>query len=231
MCIALLQRDGDSIPSTPNAAPSGSMFSSGFGMFKRAGDMYDTNPAELSPEDIASGTGMSSEISLCQILLSALISEDVNDDPSGSGNEEVEFNIHEPECEPNGQIEAGSYSNGLVHSFELSGRNGCNGYKINSCRSYVEMEHDLADKNTLSRADVWSSPGFDISQNGFLPDHSMVPVFSCSDVQYNKMSFNERAVLEIQSIGLSPERVVSISFWDLLCNFSHEIDLCIYTKI
>lgn len=198
------QRDGDSIPSTPNAAPSGS---TGFGMFKRAGDMYDTNRAELSPEDIASGTGMSSEISLCQILLSALISEDIDEEPSGSGNEEVEFNIHESEFEPDGLIEAGYYNNGSVQSFELSGRNGCNGYKINSCRSYDEMEHGLADKNTLSRPDMWSSSGFDLSQNGFHPDHSVVPVFSCSDVQYNKMSFNERAVLEIQSIGLSPERV------------------------
>ncbi|KAL1825365.1 hypothetical protein ACET3Z_012143 [Daucus carota] len=160
------QRDGDSIPSTPNAAPLGSMLSRGVGMFKRAGDMYDTMPAELSPEDIAAG----SEISLCQILLSALIPEDVTEDPTGSGNEEGEFNIYESEYEPNGQIETGSYSNGSVQNFELSGRgrNGCNGYELNSCRSYDEMEHDL---------------------------------------QYNKMSFHERAVLEIQSIGLSPERV------------------------
>ncbi|KAL8093904.1 uncharacterized protein LOC141689122 isoform X2 [Apium graveolens] len=198
------QRDGDSIPSTPNAAPLGSR---GFGMFKRAGDMYDTNRPELSPEDAATGTGMSSEISLCQILLSALITEDVDEEHSGSGNEEMEFNIHESEFEPDGQIEAGYYNNGSIKSFELSGRNGCNGYKINSCRSYDDMEHDVADKNTLSRHDMWSSSGFDLSQNGFHPDHSVVPVFSCSDVQYNKMSFNERAVLEIQSIGLSPERV------------------------
>lgn len=192
-------------------------------MFKRAGDMYDTNRAELSPEDIATGTGMSSEISLCQILLSALITEDVDEEHSGSGNEETEFNIHESECEPDGQIEASYYNNGSIQSFELSGRNGCNGYKINSCRSYDEMEHDLADKNTFSRPDMWSSSGFDLSQNGFHPDHSVVPVFSCSDVQYNKMSFSERAVLEIQSIGLSPERVVSGTFCDSSSNFSREI--------
>lgn len=198
-------------------------------MFKRAGDMYDTNRAELSPEDIASGTGMSSEVSFCQILLSALITEDVDEEHSGSGNDEMEFNIHESEFEPDGQIEASYYNNGPVQSFELSGRNGCNGYKTNSCRSYDEMEHDVADKNTLLRPDMWSSPGFNLSQNGFHPDHSVVPVFSCSDVQYNKMSFNERAVLEIQSIGLSDERVVSGSFYGSF-NFSRKI-VTFYTII
>lgn len=53
--------------------------------------------------------------------------------------------------------------------------------------------------------------GFDTSYNGLLSDLAMTPgsATTLSEYQYSNMSVNERLLIEIQSIGIYPELVVS----------------------
>lgn len=162
-----------------------------------------------SPRIVASGTGVYNEISLCQMLLAALISEDVNEEACCSGYEEQQSSMYESECKVVGDIESDGFSQQSVQSFELSGSASVTGYRMTvSERSHNELEYNPSDMDILSGSDAGITSGFDDFQNGFLPEQAVVPTFSCSGFQYKKMSLNERALLEIQSIGLSPEAVV-----------------------
>lgn len=178
--------------------------------------MAETKYSELNP-----GTGVSSDTSLCQILLSALISEDEIEEPSGSEHEGSEFNSFSyVSDELDGDTEHESFSQQSLHSFEHAGLSGFGGYSIDANgRSDNELEHDLLDKDSFSRPGMWIPSGADHSLNGFLPNQAVKPVLSCSDIQYNKMSINERALLELQSIRLLLEPVVYSPTHSLLVSF------------
>lgn len=205
--IPFLQGNVGSSAATPNPTSLDTLVYNGTGITEQARDVSGMKYTELSPERVASGPGESTEIPLCQRLLAALISEDGVEDPCSSGSEELDFNIYGSECELDGGIESGAFNNHSLQSFEISGRTSFSGYRITaSGRSYSELEHNQTDK------DLWKKSGIDYSQNGFLPDQAVTPVLSSSDIQYNNMSINERALMEIQSIGLFPEPVVCTLF-------------------
>lgn len=167
--------------------------------------MTETKYSELLP-----GTGVSSDFPFCQILLSALISEDEIEEPSGSENEGSEFNSFSyASDEFDGDIEHESFSQQSLHSFEHAGLAGFGEYSIAANgRSDNEQEHELLDKDSFSRPGMLIPSGADLSLNDFLPNQAVKPLLSCSEIQYNKLSINERALLELQSIRLLPEPVV-----------------------
>lgn len=184
------------------------------------------NAAATKYSELSLGTGVSSDIPVCQILLSALISEDEIEEPSGSENEGSVFNSFSyASDEFDGDIEHESFSQQSLHSFEHAGLAGFGEFSIAAGgRSDNELEHDLLD-DSFSRPGMWIPSGADRSLNDFLPNQAVKPVLSCSEIQYNKMSINERALLELQSIRLLPEPVVyspthSLLFF-LVCGFKY----------
>ncbi|KAL8119989.1 hypothetical protein AgCh_017208 [Apium graveolens] len=197
------QGNVDLCESKPNLVPSNNLLRYRT-VLERTKNVAETKDCELSP-----GKGVSSDIPLCQILLSALISEDEIEEPSSSGNEGSEFNnFSYASDEFDGDIEHESFNQQSLHSFEHAGLTGFGEYGIAANGiSHNEAEHDLLDKDSFSRPRMWIPSGADRSLNDFLPNQAFKSVLSCSDIQYNKMSINERALLELQSIRLLPEPV------------------------
>ncbi|KAL8102617.1 hypothetical protein AgCh_027220 [Apium graveolens] len=174
-------------------------------VLERMRNITEAKYSDLSPEHLSPGPGSSTDIPLCQILLSALISEDGIEEPCCSENEGSEFNTYGSD-EFDEDLEPDSFSHQSLHNFELAGRTGLGGYRITANgRSFNELEHNLSDKDSFSMPGMWITSGVHHSPNDLVPDQAAKPVLSCSDVLYNKMSINERALLEIQSIGLFPE--------------------------
>lgn len=132
---------------------------------------------------------MTSETSLCQRLLSALISEEDEDD-------ELNYNVYGSAFE-NSEF-GGSFSSG---------------YRIDSTlRSCNEMGYGQSDDHVMSMSDSEIANGFDNFYNGLLPEKAMMANVTSSRLQYGNMMLDERLLLEIHSLGLYPERVVSVSF-------------------
>lgn len=174
-------------------------------MLERTRNITEAKYSDLSPERVSPRVGSSTDIPLCQILLSALISEDGIEEPCCSENEGSEFNTYGSD-EFDEDVEPDSFSHQSLHNFELAGRTGLGGYRITANgRSFNELEHDLSDKDSFSMPGMWTTSGADHSPNDLVPNQAVKPVLSCSDFLYNSMSTNERALLEIQSIGLFPE--------------------------
>ncbi|KAL1805221.1 hypothetical protein ACET3Z_028289 [Daucus carota] len=193
-----------------NLIPSNSLLHNGT-VVDRLRNMSEGKYSEFSLDQFSPGAGSSSDVPLCQILLSALISEDGNEEPCCSENEGSEYNTYGSD-EFDEEVEPDSFSHQSLHNFELAGRTGLGGYRITaSGRSFNELEHDVSEKDSFSMPGMYITSGVDHSQNDSLPKLAEKPVLFCSDFQYNKMSINERALLEIQSIGLSPEPVPDLA--------------------
>lgn len=194
--------DVDSIDVVPN----------GFGLIKLGRNATGARGVELSPEQLALGTTDSVEIPLCQRLLAALISEEGNEEPSCSGNDDLNFNVYGSGFELEMDIESGSFNHRSLQSFDIAGEAAFNSYGITAMgRSCNELEHSLPDNVVMSMTDTGITSSFDPSQNGVLPDRAMIPGIVCSEYQYSNMSINEKLLLEIQSIGLYPEPVPDLA--------------------
>lgn len=215
--LALVSLQGiiDISASKSNPVPSNSLLHNGTVQTR---NITEAKYSDLSPEHLSPGAGPSTDIPLCQILLSALILEDGIEEPCCSENEGSEFNTYGSD-EFDEDVEPDSFSHQSLHNFEPAGRTGLGGYRITANgRSFNELEHDLSDKDSFLMPDMWIRSGVDHSSNDLVPNQAVKPVLSCTDFQYNKMSKNERAQLEIQSIGLFPEPGVysplcSLFFW------------------
>lgn len=154
---------------------------------------------DIAP-DAQRGTGIVSEqlqltkgdcnvIPLCQRLLSALISEE-----DCSGSENLNFDAYDTQFETNGELELNHLDNHSLANYNFTSHSACNGY-----RTTEKPEHDD------TRSDV-----VDIPSNG-LRSSQKTPIITSSELEYDALDINDKILLELQSIGISPEPVVSHS--------------------
>ncbi|KAI3801210.1 hypothetical protein L1987_29314 [Smallanthus sonchifolius] len=161
---------------------------------------------EPSPGHFASGTMGPGEIPLCQRLLSALISEEGNDELPFSGNDDHSFNAYGSAFEFETDVESNAFNQRSLQNYELGGRGNFSSHKMNSTlRSCKECIHSPPDHHTMPMSDSGVATGFDHSYNGLLSDPAMTNGITFSDYQYANMPLNQRLLIEIQSIGLYPE--------------------------
>lgn len=174
---------------------------------------------EARPENFE--TGPVRGISLCQRLLSALISEEGNDELSFSGNNDQKFNLYGPSFDFETDVEINSVTPRSLENYELGGRNSFSGRMINSTlRSCNESFYSPPDHHNISLPDSTIATSFDHSYNGLHSDPAMTSNITFSDYQYGNMRINEKLLVEIQSIGLYPKLVVGAHFFSPSCVFS-----------
>ncbi|KAK3004293.1 hypothetical protein RJ639_019676, partial [Escallonia herrerae] len=178
----------------------------GFGLAENRRDAIETKSFELSQEL----AGTSNEIPLCQRLLAALISEEGNEEPCCSGNEDIKFDVFSSEMDTD--VESASFNVRLLESFEFAGHDTFGGYrKTDNGRSCNEMEHSLSNNDIISMSGTGLTSSFDLSQHRLLPDQAMMPAIALSEYQYSNLSINDRLLLELQSIGLYPDPVPDLT--------------------
>ncbi|KAK9049893.1 hypothetical protein SSX86_031138 [Deinandra increscens subsp. villosa] len=172
---------------------------------------------EPSPEHFSTGTAGPGEISLCQRLLSALISEEGNDELPFNGNNDHKFNVYGSSFEFETDVESTAVNSRSFQNYDLGGRGTFSGHMINSTpRSYNKSIHspsDGPDHHIMFMSDSTIATSFDHSYNGLLSDPAMTSDTTFSDYKYGNMALNERLLAEIQSIGIYPELVVGAFFY------------------
>ncbi|KAJ1400690.1 hypothetical protein SESBI_29381 [Sesbania bispinosa] len=129
------------------------------------------------------------KIPLCQRLIAALISEE----DCSSGNED---SAYDTEFEPDGKLEL----SGLDHHSLIACHSAYNGYRING-----KPEHDETDMVDIPPTGLKSCIGNSV--NGFVHDKALISGLACSELHYDSLDINDKLLLELQSIGLSPEPV------------------------
>lgn len=84
-----------------------------------------------------------------------------------------------------------------------------NGYKVRNWMFHEEPPQDkLESSNGLQDTGPRSRLGN--SLDDFFPCGTVSPDIACTEFQYNRMSINDRILLELSEIGLHPEPVVYI---------------------
>ncbi|KHN35878.1 hypothetical protein glysoja_013303 [Glycine soja] len=157
----------------------------GFGLTGSERDFEpgDQMGAAIVAEQLQLAKGDSNGISLCQRLISALISEECS-----SESEDIMFDACDTESEADGDLDHHSQSNS-----HLAFHSPYNGYRITRKSGHDETESDIVDI---------PSTRLNSSQN--------MPTLICSELQYATLGMNEKLLLELQSIGISPESVPEI---------------------
>nr|GMC58935.1 uncharacterized protein LOC109186567 [Ipomoea batatas] len=189
---------GTATPVTTEAGKL-NMFPNGF-----EGDGGESRTAEFSAEHEASGKMKSAEVSLYQRLMAALIPEEAGEELSYTGTEDPKFNVYQPTFDLDMDSELDMFHTRTLYSSD-SRHPASNGYRKNANgNSFDETDHSLDSKITPVTETQFLSD-YNHSQNGLLPDKAIMSDVLCTDYQYNKMSINERLLLEIQYIGIYPE--------------------------
>ncbi|KAL2586845.1 hypothetical protein AAZV13_13G079000 [Glycine max] len=136
-------------------------------------------------------------IPLCQRLIAALISEE----ECSGGSEHFKFDAYDNEFEPDREPEL----NGLDHhsgtDFQFACHSAYNGFRI-----LDKPEQDETERDIVGIPPTGLNSSFDKSVNGFLHDKAMSS-FTCSELQYDSLDINDKLLLELKSIGISPAPV------------------------
>lgn len=140
----------------------------------------------MNTEKLPLPKGDHNVVPLCQRLIAALISEE---DRNG-GNESFNFDAYNTESEPDGELELSGFGHRSLTNFQFA------------CHSTY---NDMIDIPNFGL-----NPSFANSVNGFLHDKTLMSSLACSELQYNSLGINDKLLLELQSIGLAPEPVVSL---------------------
>ncbi|ESW10694.1 hypothetical protein PHAVU_009G230000 [Phaseolus vulgaris] len=159
----------------------------GFGLMGRGRDFEpsDQTGAGVVAEQLQLAKGDSNGIPLCQRLISALISEECS-----SESEDIKFDACDAEFEADGELDLSSLAHNSRSNSYLACYSTYNGYRITRTSAHDETESDKVDIQ---------STGLNSSQN--------MPTLTCSELQYATLGMNEKLLLELQSIGISPESV------------------------
>ena len=162
----------------------------GFGLTGSERDFEpgDRMGAAIVAEQLQLAKGDSNGISLCQRLISALISEECS-----SESEDIMFDACDTESEADGELDLRSLDHHSRSNSHLACRSPYNGYRITRKSGHDETESDIVDI---------PSTRLNSSQN--------MPTLICSELQYATLGMNEKLLLELQSIGISSESVVSL---------------------
>lgn len=146
--------------------------------------------ARIVGEQLQLTKGDCNVIPLCQRLISALISEE-----GCSESEDLKFDAYDTEFETDGELELNSLDNHSLDNYNFTSHSTCNGY-----RTTQRPERDD------TRSDIVYIPS-----NGLSSSQKM-PILTSSELGYDALDMNDRLLLELQSIGISPEPVVSHNF-------------------
>ncbi|KAG4403586.1 hypothetical protein GLYMA_01G148201v4 [Glycine max] len=154
----------------------------GFGLTGSERDFEpgDRMGAAIVAEQLQLAKGDSNGIPLGQRLISALISEECS-----SESEDIMFDACDTESEADGDLDHHSPSNS-----HLACHSPYNGYRITRKSGHDETESDIVDIPSTS---------LNSSQN--------MPTLICLELQYATLGMNEKLLLELQSIRISPESV------------------------
>ncbi|KAG2718056.1 hypothetical protein I3843_03G200500 [Carya illinoinensis] len=172
----------------------------GHGLIEHEIDMGLPRCTELLAEDLVPGTGDHSVIPLCQRLIAALISEE----DCNSGHENLKYDEYGTEFELDGELESNSLNDQSLLGFQFVGSTAFNGYTITG-----KVEPDEHESNIMGTINAGMHSSVGHSLNGLHLDQSMIPSMACSETQYDNMQINEKLLLEVRSIGIFPEPVVS----------------------
>ncbi|XP_004513449.1 uncharacterized protein [Cicer arietinum] len=145
--------------------------------------------ARIVGEQLQLTKGDCNVIPLCQRLISALISEE-----GCSESEDLKFDAYDTEFETDGELELNSLDNHSLDNYNFTSHSTCNGY-----RTTQRPERDD------TRSDIVYIPS-----NGLSSSQKM-PILTSSELGYDALDMNDRLLLELQSIGISPEPVPEIS--------------------
>ncbi|XP_027902807.1 uncharacterized protein LOC114162976 isoform X3 [Vigna unguiculata] len=154
----------------------------GFGLM---GHRRDFEPCNQVGAGVVAEQLHSSGIPLCQRLISALISEEYS-----SESEDMKFDASDAEFEADGELDLSSLDDNSRSNSYLACYSAYNGYRITRTSGHDETESDKVD----------------IPSTGLKSNQSMSTV-TCSELQYATLGMNEKLLLELQSIGISPESV------------------------
>lgn len=143
--------------------------------------------AGIVSEQLQQAKGDCNVIPLCQRLVSALISEE-----GCSESEDLKFDAYDTEFEIDGELELNSVDHHSQANYQFASHSAHNGYRITR-----KPEHDDTDNDVV-----------DIPSTGLNSGQKM-PTLTCSELAYDTLDMNEKLLLELQSIGIAPEPVVS----------------------
>ncbi|OIV97375.1 hypothetical protein TanjilG_07127 [Lupinus angustifolius] len=177
--------------STPEAVANG------FGLIDCERDVGPggQRSAGIVTEQLQVAKGDHSAIPLCQRLISALISDECS-----SESEDLKFDTYDTEFETNGELELSGLDHYSQANYQFICHSAYNGYRMTRKLEHIETESDIVD---IPRTGFNSS--FGSSVNGLLHHKASMPIFTCSDSQYDALDLSDRLLLELQSIGIYPE--------------------------
>ncbi|KAF5743069.1 hypothetical protein HS088_TW09G01131 [Tripterygium wilfordii] len=138
--------------------------------------------------------GETRDITLCQILISAIISEE----DYTSGNDELEFDEYGSENDLDGKWQEKGLNQ--LDNIQFAGHTPFKGYRMPG-----EREHGQPKVNKLDTPSTGINSNFGHPPNGQLSDQAPMPGMAYPEVLYDNMNMNEKLYLELQSIGIFPE--------------------------
>lgn len=193
----------DTLEPVPRDAGSCTLVPNGCGSNEFGREETEARSMELSSEHTASGAKTPNDISMYQRLLAALIPEEGSEELFSSGKEDLRCDMYGSLFDMEKDRVPDTFCSQISSSRDSSGYPASNGYTVNSNgRSICELE-----QNIVSFPDK-GIPSYDHLQIGLVADQ-WIPATVCSDYQYRNMSINERLLLEVHSLGVYPDLVVS----------------------
>ncbi|CAH9110437.1 unnamed protein product [Cuscuta epithymum] len=198
------QMNGRNAVATPapisTEASKFSIFPKGFD-----GDGDEVGSVDFFAEHGVSGTTKPAPISLYQRLMAALIPEEAGEELSCCGNEDPKFIAYQPAFDLDMDSDSDIFHARTIYN-SGSRHPASNGYrKYASGNSFVETDHITLDSSIRPARESHFLSECNLTQSGLLPDEIVVSDVLFTEYQYNKMSINERLLLEIQYIGIYPE--------------------------
>ncbi|GAB4837992.1 hypothetical protein Ancab_027518 [Ancistrocladus abbreviatus] len=182
----------------------------GFESVEHERDVGFTPPLGIFPEKFMLEKRGHNVIPLCQTLIAALITEEDCKDYDSGRNEDMQIDNYVTDFQLDAGLESINLSYGLMGNYNAMGTSDFNGFRITTVsRSLNEMEeHIEPDLDSQIVAMQNSSPisNFGHSFNGLIPELRVMAHVASPESQYDKMSMDERILMEFQSIGIFPDR-------------------------
>lgn len=177
--------------------------------FELIGCKRDVGPdgqssAGIVTEQLQPAKGDHNVIPLCQRLISAVISEECS-----SESEELRFDVYDTEFETDGELELSSMDHHSRANYQFACHSAYHGYRKSGKPEHDETESDIVD---IPSTELNKNSSLGSSLVGLLNDKLLMPSLSCSELQYNGLDINDKLLLELQSIGIAPEPMVSLLY-------------------
>ncbi|CAL0327877.1 unnamed protein product [Lupinus luteus] len=153
--------------------------------------------AGIVTEQLQVAKGDHNAIPLCQRLISALISDECSNQ-----SEDLKFDTYDTEFEIDEDLELSGLDHLSRTNYQFTCHSAYNGYRTSGKSKHIETESEIVDIPPTGLNSRFGS-----SVNGLLHDKALMPSLTCSDSHYDALDLNDRLLLELQSIGISPELV------------------------